>query len=105
MTPSARGHIEDGGGLTATGDPSDNLTLRSIALTSATENDRHDCWPRITCPRCRTCVLRVAAGCLDDGVIKGVNGHRGCEVHVDCLADDRRAIDARHDHGEPGGQA
>ena len=34
MTTSSRGHIEDGGGRTATGDPSDTITLRSISLIS-----------------------------------------------------------------------
>jgi hypothetical protein len=47
MTPSTRGHIEDGGGLTATGDPSDNLTLRSIALTGTVRIDRHDSGPAL----------------------------------------------------------
>jgi hypothetical protein len=47
ITTSARGHLEDGGGLTATGDQSDALTLRPIALVSTTSNvHAHAC----SCP-------------------------------------------------------
>jgi hypothetical protein len=47
VTTSARGHLEDGGGLTATGDQSDALTLRPIALVSTTGNvHTHAC----SCP-------------------------------------------------------